>query len=223
MSTISNSAREELTILKERIEISNANSAHNFEVILSHNPLEEAISFAVRKYDIEIVVMGTKGVTGSKKIFFGSNTVNIIGKMRLCSLLIIPEEYEFEPPKQIAFATDFSRLYIDKEIAPLIQMADLYNSKISIVHICVNEKLNSNQEHNMDRLKSYMAGQNYSIHMLSNTEKKSSEISAFIDDFKMNILAMVNYKHSLIENLIKEPVLKDIGYHPLVPFLIIQE
>ncbi|WP_308992875.1 hypothetical protein QLS71_015560 [Mariniflexile litorale] len=36
-------------------------------------------------------------------------------------------------------------------------------------------------------------------------------------------LAMVNYKHSFIEAIIIEPVIKKIGFHPMVPFLVIPE
>ena len=53
--------------------------------------------------------------------------------------------------------------------------------------------------------------------------KKSEEINEFIKDLDINILAMVNYKHSFIEGIIKEPVIKKLGFHPIVPFLVIPE
>lgn len=34
--------------------------------------------------------MGTKGATGAEEIFFGSNTVTINKKMRLCPVLVVP-------------------------------------------------------------------------------------------------------------------------------------
>jgi hypothetical protein len=34
---------------------------------------------------------------------------------------------------------------------------------------------------------------------------------------------MVNYKHAFIEHIIKEPVIKKIGFNPIVPFLVIPE
>ena len=34
---------------------------------------------------------------------------------------------------------------------------------------------------------------------------------------------MVNYKHSFIEKITKEPVIKTIGFQPFIPFLVISE
>ena len=42
-------------------------------------------------------------------------------------------------------------------------------------------------------------------------------------DLKINLLVLVNYKHSLIEKITKEPIIKKIGFHPIVPFLVIPE
>ena len=35
------------------------------------------------------------------------------------------------------------------------------------------------------------------------------------------MLVMVNYKHSFIESILNEPVVKKIGFQPMVPFLVI--
>lgn len=223
MKIVSKKAKEDLMKLKEHAEVSNTNANHTFHVILSSNQLEDAISIAVKKYHIEMVVMGTKGATGSKKIFFGSNTVKVINKMRLCSILVIPEAYDFEVPKQIAFATDFSRNYTEKELNPLIKLAQSFNSKIRVIHIEINKKLNANQKYNMEELESLLNDYDYSYHMLPNNAKKARVINTFIEEFKINMLAMVNYRRSLMEIIIKEAIIKDIGCHPIVPLLVIQE
>ena len=223
MLTISQKAKEELIKLKEHAEISNANANHSFRVILRSDRLEDAISFAVKKYNIEMVVMGTKGATGSKKIFFGSNTVKVINKMRLCSILVVPEEYDFVTLKQIAFATGFSRDYVKKELKPLIELASSFNSKIRVIHIEINKKLNINQKYNMEKLRNHLVDYEYSFHMLPNNAKKATEINTFIEEFKIDMLTMVYYKHSLMEIIINEPVIKEIGCHPIVPLLVIPE
>jgi len=63
----------------------------------------------------------------------------------------------------------------------------------------------------------------HSFHWMPNYEKKANEIVDFIKDLKIDILVMVNYKHSFIENIFKEPVIKKMGMHPLIPFLVIPE
>ena len=53
--------------------------------------------------------------------------------------------------------------------------------------------------------------------------KKDEAIKDFIDELNINILVMINYKHSFIESLVKEPVIKKLGFQPTIPFLVIPD
>lgn len=216
-------AMRELLSLKELAETSDANANHNFQIILSLEDLKTAVKKAVKEWDIELIIMGTKGATGAKEFFFGSNTVRIVKSSKACPVLIIPEEYDFIVPKQIAFPTDYNRFYSNIELKPLRLLADLYDSKIRIMHINVEEDLNDIQEYNLIKLKEYLENYEYTLHWMPKYDKKAREIIDFIEELDINILAMVNYKHSFIEKIINEPVIKKIGFHPVVPFLVIPE
>jgi len=78
----------------------------------------------------DVIVMGTKGASGLKRILIGSNTVNVIAKTKL-PVLVIPEVARFENfmmkgKNRIVLATDLDALededslLILKEIALLI-------------------------------------------------------------------------------------------------------
>ncbi|WP_299336447.1 universal stress protein [uncultured Psychroserpens sp.] len=223
LNIMTESAMKDLNDLKDMAESTNANANHNFEIILSASDLQDAIDMAITKYGINLVVMGTKGATGAKEIFFGSNTVKIIKKTKLCPILIVPDEFEFTPPNQIAFPTDFSRCYGDRELKFLRDLVELYDSKIRVVCILSKDMLTGVQEYNMTMLESYLEDYDYSFHFMPNYAKKSEEINDFIELLEINMLAMVNYKHSFIESIVKEPVIKKIGFHPLVPFFVIPD
>ena len=75
----------------------------------------------------------------------------------------------------------------------------------------------------MEELESLLNDYDYSYHMLPNNAKKARVINTFIEEFNINMLAMVNYRHSLMEIIIKEAIIKDIGSQPIVPLLVIQE
>ena len=222
LKTMQEDAMKELLELKNLAETSNTNDNHDFQVILSSEDLKKAIKIAINEWDIDLIIMGTKGITCSKEIFFGTNTLHVIKSIRNCPILIVPEEFEWDKPRQISFPTDFNRFYNKKELQPLKQLAELYNSKIRIVHI--NEKdLNDIQEYNLMMLQGYLQDYEYSLHSMPKYSKKTVEINDFIEELGINILAMVKYKHSLIEKIINEPVIKKIGFHPIVPFLVIPE
>ena len=225
LKTMDENAMKELLALKDLAETSDANANHDFDIILSKDDLSRAIKKAVKQYDIHLVIMGTKGATGSKKFFFGSNTVRVIKNITNCPVLIVPEEYDFIVPTQIAFPTDYNRFYSIEELRPLMQLADLYDSKIRIVYINVkeDEELSDIQEYNLTVLKSYLNKFDFSLHWMPKYAKKEMEINDFIEELGIDILAMVKYKHSLVEKITKEPVIKKIGFNPKVPFLVIPE
>lgn len=219
--TVAQSAKEELLELKKLAEDSNANANHNFHIILSKDALSNAIEHQVKKLNIDLVVMGTKGVTGAKHLFLGSNTVNVIKKMRLCPVLLIPEVYDFVVPKQIAFPTDFNRVYNLIEIKALTNMAFIYNSKIRVLHIENEKTLSKVQEKNMESLLSSLSDYETSLHWMPRYANLTKEINDFIEELNIDVLAMVNYKHSIVESLVNEPVIKKLGHHIKIPFLVI--
>ena len=207
MDTLMNRVRKEEpdTVLKSKILKSGAVSA---------------ITSLGNKGTYDFIVMGTKGATKAKEIVFGSNTVHIIKKVKSCPILVVPDEYDFVKPEQIAFPTDFNRFY-GEEILPLTRLADLYNSTIRIVHINKEDELTELQEHNLNQLKIALKDYPHSFHWMPDYGKKTEAINDFIEELQINILAMINYKHSFIEGIIKEPVIKKLGFKPNTPFMVI--
>ncbi|MDN3493226.1 universal stress protein [Winogradskyella bathintestinalis] len=228
MSNISNklnrtmleNALNDLNELKDMAEKANANANHNFHIILNECDLDDAIETAIQKHHIDLVVMGTKGATKAKGMFFGSNTVNLIKATKTCPILIVPDEFDFVKPEQIAFPTDFKRFY-GEELLPLKRIAELHNSKIRIVHISNENNFEKNQDYNLAMLKVYLEDYPHTFHWMPDYDEKTKEINDFIEELDINILTMINYKHSFIENIIKEPIVKKIGFKPIVPFLVI--
>jgi len=220
LETVSNQAKDELKEIKNKAENYNTNTNHEFEIIISSGDLYDAIDASIEKYNIDLIVMGTKGATGAKELFLGSNTVNIIKKVKKAPVLIVPDRYDFVEPKQLAFPTDFNRFYGD-ELSPLKVMSERYNSKIRIIHINEQEKLTDVQNSNLSHLKSYFKADTYSLHWKPGYTKKTQAIYDFIKEEDINILVMINYEHSFIENIVNEPVIKNLGYQLTIPFLVI--
>jgi nucleotide-binding universal stress UspA family protein len=220
MRVMAENDMKELSELKHMAKNANANANHNFEIILSTNDLDDAMEFAIQKHEIDCVVMGTKGATKAKEIVFGTNTVNIIKKIKSCPVLVVPDEFDFVKPQQIAFPTDFNRFY-GEELLPLKRFANLYNSKIRIVHINKEEEISEAQDYNIDRLKEALQNNPHSFHWMPDYGKIEQEIRDFIDELDINILVMIYYKRSFIERLFREPVIKKIGFQPTIPFLVI--
>jgi nucleotide-binding universal stress UspA family protein len=102
----------------------------NCETFLAHGSLIPTLKKIIAVQRPDIIVMGTKGASGLKKMLIGSNTVNVISKIKV-PVLVIPEVARFENffkkgKNRIVLATDLDMLEnqtaldILKEIALLI-------------------------------------------------------------------------------------------------------
>ncbi|WP_160114553.1 universal stress protein [Aquimarina sp. AU474] len=197
--------------------------AHTFETISVSKGLTQTILKTIDSKNIDLVVMGTKGATGASALFMGSNAVKVIQKVKNCPVLLIPNEFDFKTPTEIAFPTDFNRFYIPEDLKPLMYIASLFDANIRVFHIHEEEKLDEIQEYNYHTLKKYLEDFTYSIHWISKLNQKAFLINDFIDQLDIDLLAMINYRHSLIETIAHEPVIKKLGFRSSVPFLIIPD
>jgi nucleotide-binding universal stress UspA family protein len=215
-------AIDDLNALKTEIETASKNPNHEFDAVVSTLDLFHAIENEVQNKDIQFIVMGTKGATGAKELFFGSNTVKVIKKIKNCSLLIIPDEYDYVEPKQIAFPTDFKIPLSKDQLTPLRDILKLHDAKIRILHINEEEELSKEQEQNFKNLKSYLSDLNCSFHWMPEYSTKDHAIKEFIEDLEIDMLTMVSHEKNWIERLANKAVIKKIGFKPFVPFLVLQ-
>lgn len=213
-------AKEQLEEAKDRAKSETSNGDHEFETVFCEGSLFETLEFAIKKHNIDLVIMGTKGATGAKKFLLGSNSVTVIKKVRLCPLMLVPNNCEFIKPSKIAFPTDFNRIYGD-ELLPIKQLADLHNTTIEILHIQGKDSLTDKQNHNLAMLKNNLKNYKFNFNLMKDHDKKAPAITDYIKKNDINILIMINYEHSFIENLIKEPIIKKIGFDSKIPFMVI--
>ena len=87
--------------------------------------------------------MGTKGATGAQEILFGTHTVHAIKKAR-CPLMAIPAHYDYKPPGEILFPTDYE-VEIPKLVEILKEIALSHASKVHILHVYFGVNLSPTQ------------------------------------------------------------------------------
>ena len=73
--------KQKLAKLITKLENEFKNDNFNYEMIVDHDILTDAIKQVITSKTIDLIVMGTNGVTGAKEVIFGSNTTNVIRKV----------------------------------------------------------------------------------------------------------------------------------------------
>ncbi|MDJ0645830.1 MAG: universal stress protein [Flavobacteriaceae bacterium] len=216
---IRNNSVDQLEELKLKLEKDYASEGHSIETISSFNTFTDEVKALVDELNIDLIVMGTKGATGLKEVLFGSNTIHII-KKRVCPVMAIPDSYFFEAPKDILFPTDYKIDYTEKQLAILKTIARLHNSTTHILHVQHHRELNELETDNQQKLETHLDTFKKAFYHV-----QDKEIPVAIDEFQkdhyIQLLLMINNKHSFFENLFFKPVIHQIGFHLTTPFLVI--
>lgn len=223
-NTAHTSSKNGLRKVLDNIEAEFSNKKHQFKTISSFSFLTDEVIEIIAEYQIDLVLVGTKGASGIDEVFMGSNAVRIIKAVKHCPVLAIPQSFDFIKPTEIAFATDFNRFYTKSELQPLIAMAQSFDAVVRIVHVQYEIKaLTELQLFNLSMLRKYLGSVEHYVHTVSELNSVSKTLENFAAELDIHLLAMLQYQHSYMERLTREPVVKKVAFHTQTPLLVIPE
>lgn len=195
------------------------NPKHTFETIARFDALIPGVKELIDERHVDIIIMGTQGATGAKEVLFGSNTVHVFKEVK-CPILAIPSDFDYESPIEILFPTDLEVDYKNSHIKVLKELAELHNARVNVMHVSNGYDLSAVQEKNKLILESVFKSTAYLFHDIEMMDIKDA-INKFQIKAKINLLAMINNKHSFFENLFFKSTIHQIGFHLKTPFLVI--
>ncbi|GAA4884406.1 universal stress protein [Flaviramulus aquimarinus] len=209
-------------VLKRIAENFTSNKSHKFYTLTDYNFFIESIRKHVNDKKIDCIVMGTKGASGLKKIIVGSNTGDVITKVK-CTTLAVPENAQFIKLNEIAFPTDFSLTYEIQILEPLSEILENFKSTLRILHI--NKKktdLNRSQNNNRELLHDYFNHLKHSFHYLTN-KKVEEAIQCFVESRNINMICMVAKNLNYFQQILFHSKVEEISYYTEIPFLVLHE
>jgi nucleotide-binding universal stress UspA family protein len=168
----------------------------------------------------DLIIMGTKGASGIKKIFMGSNTADVIDDAP-CPVFVVPEDAEYRNIRNIGFATSLENVGRE-DLKIVADIAGMFNSKIAVIHISaegmderekLDEFLNSLKQH----------FQNLSIEgMYGSGDNVVKQINQMIMENQIDVIAVVRQKRDFYEGLFHTSISKEISYSTKVPLIVLQ-
>lgn len=204
--------------VEKRIKNEFPNEKHEYRKVASFNMLADEINEQVKEKEIDLIVMGTKGATGAEEILLGTHTVHAI-KRAIVPLLAIPSGFEFIPPKDILFPTDYEVEY-GELLGILKNLLSTYNASLHILHVYFGKALTEEQETAKKKLEEIFSDHAHHFYSISKKNVPGA-INDFQKENNVDLLTMINNKHSFFENLLFRPVINQLGFHIRIPFLVI--
>ncbi len=213
----------ELDKIEDYLGIHHHDPHHHFKTISLAEDLVDGIQKTIREEEIDLIVMGTKGATGAREVFMGSNAVSVIKKVRNCPILVVPSINDFKMLQAVIFPTDFTQHYDPYELSPLLDLVNAWQAKIIVFQVAQEFKLSPEQEGNKKLLEKRLESAEVQWKRGNLNSTVEAAIMEFIDSCHADMIALIHYQHTFMERLTHEPVIKKIGFHTPVPMLVLPD
>ena len=200
------------------------NVKYSFHVIANPKFMPGLLSSGMLA-EMDLVVMGTKGADGLKGVFIGSNTFNLAQKIDK-PIIAVPRNTFFQEMKRIMFCSDFNNHQNIERLAPLKEIAMLFNSEIRICHFRTSpdmhpsgERMNESAEEDK-----YFGGEVKHTFKIINSGGILKGINNYLQiKSDIDMVAVVNHKRSTMASLFRTDHTKKLAFHASMPLLILSE
>ena len=213
-------SKAQLEAILTEIQKISPNPRHRYTSISSNNILiDEADKIVVEK-NVDVILMGTRGKTNDRKLTFGSQTLQVL-KYVQCPVLAIPENYKYTQPKHVLFPTNYLIPYKRRELKLLCEMLSPFRATIDVIYVSKSNKLSIRQEDNQAFMKEALCKNEINFKTIDN-KNIIEAIHDYINEFPIDMLVMVNTRHSFLENILYQSSIDKLSLELKIPFLAMQ-
>lgn len=214
-----NSAEQDMILLIKKIErkYKQSRKLSITHKILFGSSVNETIERFASSNNIDLIVVGTKGATGLKKVFLGSNATSIINKSTI-PVITVPEFTKFKDLKNIVYATNM--LNLNEEVEIIVPFSQLFEANIHVLHITSKDSTQKNNPEKISaELKKAFKGIKIEFHSLAD-ENISEGIENFITNISADMLVMFTHELNFYEKISGKSVTRKVALGTKIPMLI---
>ncbi len=214
MDAMRKNAEENMTIFEAKLR--NQNVKAHTDVVIG-NPIRMAKEL-VKRYNINMVVMGTKGASGLEEFLIGSNAASVIQNVDI-PVYVIPPHSKLKPVKKIVLASDLVLKNKEQPLQRLKAFADLYGASIDIVHI---KKDRDDSEATQQFLEECFGNTPYTFTEIHD-ENVENAILNECENRGADVLAAITKHYGFFEGLFHQSFTSKLAYHSTIPLLALHE
>ncbi len=210
----------ELSAEKARIESTLQAAGTGVRTFSTMGDVVEATLELAEAEKVDMIVMGTQGASGLKRVFIGSNTASLINKAT-CPVLAVPASTPIVSINKIAYSTDYRQEDIGT-IEKVVSLAAMFDATVSILH--VNESNSFTEDLRFrgyrDLVKEKIPYAKLSFHKLL-ADSVYEGVENFIKTEHPSILVTATYRRSLLSSILEPSITKRMAYYTEVPLLAV--
>lgn len=217
-SAIVKKAKHKLSKLITRLEKEFKNENFSFQPLIDYDALTDAINQVITSKNIDMIVMGSNGVTGAKEVIFGSNTINVIRKVD-CPTLVIPEKFEYKNPNDILLPLDVFDAMSGKAFYYIVKFTKQFSKTLHVLRIKPHAEDSKEEKNDKEHINYFLKETDYKYHII-NTVPIPHVVSCYSQTHNIDLIALLVQKENLFERFFTGSSTTQITNKIKVPLLI---
>lgn len=181
---------------------------------------EEEMKEKMKEEAIDLVIMGTEGASGLKKMI-GSNAYHLMSESQR-PVMAVPPKARFNGIKRILFACD---IHANIEAAALNLLKSFsagFGAKVEVVHVQEDFTVgDSVQKKVIARLNAQLEDVDHSFEIVKGKEVDRS-LQQFLKDRPADLLFLIPREQLMLERFFKGSVTRELAFHPQLPILTLK-
>jgi len=178
-------------------------------------PIFTVIEHYTTDHRIDLIVMGSKGASGIKKVILGSNAASVINQSSV-PVIVVPMHHVFKGIKSIIYATDMEHL--DLQIDKVNEFARAFDAKLHIVHVQAEGAMEEASATSAYQQVDKISAADTHFHLF-----KSIPVAKALEDYvkkeKGDLLVLFTHKLDFFEKLLQTSVTRILASDNQIPVL----
>jgi nucleotide-binding universal stress UspA family protein len=178
----------------------------------------EGILSISKNNKIDLIVMGSQGVSGIEEVLIGSNTEKIV-RLSNVPVLVIKKNTPKFTTANFVFASDFSK-EIRKPFKKMIEFAAIFNAKINLVMICTPNSFKTTAI-SEEIINDFMSGfniKNYSTHIYNDINIEKG-IRNFSNCIGADLIGLCTHGRTGLAHFFSGSISEDLVNHAVKPVI----
>lgn len=206
--------------LMEKLRDKYAKSGIPIDFIIKEGTASITVSRSAEEIGAELIVMGTQGSSGARKLIFGSTTVSLIKESKV-PVLVIPENANMSEVNSLTLALEFSD-HEEKFIKWVIDLSQTWEMKLDFLH--VSSEISFKEKLASLGIETYLKEHFPKVDSkltLRLADSPSQGLNEFLNKQNNSILVLCHEHKSFWEQLTKSSDSVNLAYTAHTPLLIL--
>lgn len=178
-------------------------------------PIADRILSFAKENKADLIIAGTRGASGLKAAFFGSNAAALINKSSI-PVIAIPGDLKYNGFDRIVLATDMESL--DKEAKIVAKFAKDFDAQIDVLHVS-DEQRSERSHKDLEAILIRMTGyKKISIHVITDKDITKG-LNNYAREKGIDLVVMFTHELGLIERIFNTGHTRDMAFRTGAPLL----